>query len=144
MRPLSGGCCRRIRSACCRDGKPCATDCAAPGFRAKASLSFRERGMASGADADRVIADALGMYTELLVLGNNRVHAVEETFIERRKRVGRARLVEQFLRILDHYLGRQPYQNRLLVRGNELDRLEPLGHIGKYLRPGELLLELVH
>ena len=36
-RPWRVGSCRRIRSAYARDGKPCATDCVAQGFRSRVS-----------------------------------------------------------------------------------------------------------
>jgi acetyl-CoA acetyltransferase len=41
----------------------------------------------SGADADRVVADALGMHSEFLAFGNDRIDAVEETLVKWWKRI---------------------------------------------------------
>ena len=46
----------------------------------------------SGTEADRVVADAFGMHPELFIFRDHRIHAVEQTLVERRQRIGRAGL----------------------------------------------------
>src|SRR6202048_2546524 len=96
MKLLRAGCCKRIPSAYVHVGKPCVTACVAQGFLSKVLPSCPNH-VVSGTDADRVVADAFGMHPELFVFGDDRIDAVEETLVERRKRIGRARLIEQGL-----------------------------------------------
>jgi hypothetical protein len=83
----------------------------------------------SGAEADRVVADAFGMHLEFILFRNDRVDAVEDALVERRDRVGRARLTELFFGLGDYRLGRQLHQDGLLVGGDELDVLEAFGTV---------------
>ena len=74
-----------------------------------------------GAEADRVIADTLGMHLELVGLRNHRIDAVEQALVERRKRIGRAGLAELLLGIRDRHGGRQAHHYRVHVLLDELD-----------------------
>ena len=51
--------------------------------------------MVSGTVADCIIANAFGMHSEFLLFRDHRIDAVEQTFVERRKRIGRAGLLSR-------------------------------------------------
>src|SRR5258708_35272447 len=124
MRLLRAGCCKRIPSAYVRVGKPCAKACVAQGFLSKVLPSFPNH-VVSGTDTDRVVADTFGVHPEFFLFGDDRIDAVEETLVKRRKRIGRAGLTEQGLGIRDHHLRRQAHQYRLLAEDTNLLCLKP-------------------
>src|SRR3979490_895001 len=93
MKLLRAGCCKRIPSAYVRAGRSCVTACGAQGFRSRV-LHTCPSHVALGAGADRVVADAFGMHPEFLIFRDHRIDAVEQTLVERRKRIGCTRLTK--------------------------------------------------
>src|ERR1022692_3066016 len=50
----------------------------ARGFQSRVSSSYPCKPDFSGTEADRVVADAFGMYPEFFIFGDHRIHAIEQ------------------------------------------------------------------
>src|SRR5215217_9219348 len=97
----------------------------------------------SGAETDRVVADPLGMYFELVGFRNHRIDPVEQTLVERRKRIGRAGLAELLFGICDREGGRQTHDDGVDVLLDKLNLGVAFRHRHEHLRLCKLLLEFV-